>query len=199
MYTIKNLHQLVSSYMQKNRLFKACSLFLTLFFSSAPYLLNAEQRESSVLFSLINKRLSHMEDVALYKHERNIKIEDLDREQIVINSALEMATEKGLDSTSIEVFFRTQIEIAKSIQYKYFADWARKPTNIIAPDLQTDIRPSLTQLGNSIIIEIGDLLRDNKEIKPEQRSLFRASLTIAKVDLKDKDALFDSLLLIKTQ
>ena len=83
--------------MQKNCLFKVLSLFLTLFFSSTPYLLNAEQKESSALFSLINKRLSYMEDVALYKYEKNIKIEDLDREQIVINEALEEAAEKDLD------------------------------------------------------------------------------------------------------
>ena len=177
--------------MQKNCLFKVFSLFLTLFFSSTPYLVNAEQKESSALFSLINKRLSYMEDVALYKYEKNIKIEDLDREQIVINEALEEAAEKDLDRTSIENFFRTQIDIAKSIQRRYFADWVHKPTNTTAPDLQNDIRPSLTNLVK--------LLRDGEGIKSEQRGLFHASITIAKVHSKDKDELFDSLLLIKTQ
>lgn len=185
--------------MQKNCLFKVLSLFLTLFFSSTPYLVNAEQKESSALFSLINKRLSYMEDVALHKYEKNIKIEDLDREQIVINEALEEAAEKDLDRTSIENFFRTQIDIAKSIQRRYFADWDHKPTKTTAPDLQNDIRPSLTNLGHSIILELVKLLRDGEGIKSEQRGLFHASITIAKVHSKDKDELFDSLLLIKTQ
>ena len=185
--------------MQKKWLFKGCPLFLTLFFISTPHLANAEQTESSVLFSLINKRLSYMEDVALYKYEKNIKVEDLDREQIVINEALEEATDKDLDRSSIENFFRTQIDIAKLIQYRYFADWAQTPTNTTAPDLQNDIRPSLTNLGHSIILELVKLLRDKKGIKSEQRGLFHASITIAKVHSKDKDDLFDSLLLIKTQ
>ncbi len=69
----------------------------------------------------------------------------------------------------------------------------------VAPDLQKVIRPAITELGESIILELATLIDKSVRITPQQRIYFHNTITTPNISEKDKDRLFDSLLLIQTQ
>ena len=123
----------------------------------------AQTSDIEEFFLLIDERLSHMEDVALHKVENKIAIEDLEREQFVIESAVKSAAELGLFGPSVESFFETQISVAKAIQYRHLADWLSKPPQAAAPDLEV-IRPKLSDLGESIVRKLATLVENKLDI-----------------------------------
>jgi len=151
------------------------------------------------IFQLINERLSHMEDVALHKAQNNLPVEDLAREQTVIDNAVEAAAAQGLRGASIESFFTAQIEVAKAIQYRSLANWISEPANRTAPDLVTEIRPALTRLGDDIVQALANFLQSGNLIEEEQRNAFHNALTVPNINTADRDMLFNSLLLMRSQ
>ena len=155
--------------------------------------------QETEIFSLINERLSYMEDVALYKDQNNLPVEDLEREKIVIENAVAAATEIGLIGSSIESFFNVQIKVAKAIQYRSIANWISEPTNRKASDLVSDIRPALTSLGDDIVNGLLEYLVTRGPIQESQRGSFHLSISIQNVSTADKDLLFDSLLRVRPQ
>jgi len=155
--------------------------------------------DAEAVFNLINERLSFMEDVALYKKENRIPVEDVEREQVVIANAAQAAEIQGIEGDSISAFFAAQIEVAKAIQYRSLANWISEPTSERAPDLVTDIRPALTELGNQIVTALANNLRSQNPIQVQHRELFQRSINITNVSNTDKDLLFDSLLQIRMQ
>ncbi len=112
------------------------------------------------LNDLVNERLGHMQDVAAYKWVRQLPIEDLDREAVVIAEAKAAGLRYGIRSSATEAFFSEQIEAAKEIQRYWFARWARRGAPETAPDLVTSVRPQLLNLGNDIMASLGDPLAD---------------------------------------
>ncbi|MBM87113.1 MAG: chorismate mutase AroQ, gamma subclass [Gammaproteobacteria bacterium] len=149
------------------------------------------------IFHLINERLSYMEAVALYKSENKLPIDDFVREQIVIENATSMAADQGLLRDSVEPLFRAQIAVAKAIQYRSIADWISEPSTEQAPNLATEIRPILTELGDKIISALADFLKNGKVIQEKQRDSFHKIVTHKHINNADKDQLFNSLLLIR--
>ena len=149
-------------------------------------------------FLLIDERLSHMEHVALYKAENKIAVEDIVREQFVIESAVKSAAELGLFAPSVESFFETQISVAKAIQYRHLADWLSKPPQATAPDLEV-IRPKLSDLGESIVRKLATLVENNNPVLEQHSKLFYDSISTKNVSKRDKARLFDTLLLIEEQ
>jgi len=129
---------------------------LTLLLSTMVYMssLSAESTHTSApsvsLLQLINERLGYMEDVALFKAQRSLPIEDIQREKIVLTKATLSARKNGLDPTSTAAFFSAQIAVAKAIQFRYRADLLSRPTQKKPSDLQQEIRPALLRLGNQI-------------------------------------------------
>lgn len=151
------------------------------------------------IFQLINERLSHMEAVALYKSKNKIPVEDLIREQVVIENAVTAAAEQGLVNISIETFFKAQIAVSKAIQYRSIADWISEPATENIPDLVNEIRPTLTRLGDEIIVALAKFLDDDNIIQEEQRTSFHKAITVTNLSAADKDQLFNSLLLIRAK
>ena len=158
----------------------------------------AQTSDIEEFFLLIDERLSHMEDVALHKVENKIAIEDLEREQFVIESAVKSAAELGLFGLSVESFFETQISVAKAIQYRYHADWQSTPPQSTAPDLEV-IRPKLSDLGESIVRKLAILVENNNPVIEQHRELFYDTISTKNVSKRDKARLFDALLLIQKQ
>tara|TARA_B100000530_G_scaffold276828_1_gene189866 strand:+ start:749 stop:1321 length:573 start_codon:yes stop_codon:yes gene_type:complete len=158
----------------------------------------AQTSDIEEFFLLIDERLSHMEDVALHKVENKIAIEDLEREQFVIESAVKSATELGLFGLSVESFFETQISVAKAIQYRYHADWQSTPPQSTAPDLEV-IRLKLSDLGDSILSKLATLIRNNTPVIEQHSELFYDTISTKNVSKRDKARLFDALLLIQKQ
>ncbi|NKB35485.1 MAG: gamma subclass chorismate mutase AroQ [Pseudomonadales bacterium] len=165
-------------------------------FLSLASVVHAQETE---IFQLINERLAYMEDVALYKSQNQLPVEDLAREQVVVENAVAAAESIGLAGSSIESFFSTQIEVAKAIQYRSLADWISEPVNHSAPDLVTEIRPALTTLGDQIVATLANFLSDGNIIEENRRSLFHQIIDSEQVSAADKDQLFDSLLLVRMQ
>lgn len=159
----------------------------------------AAQPETITAFQLINERLKHMEDVAMYKSVNGLPVEDLPREKVVIENAVLAAESQGLIGDSIENFFITQINVAKAIQYRSWADWLSSPISKPIPDLPNQIRPKLTELGDEIVKELALLLSHEGRIGESLRASFQLHMSVNKISAAEVDLLFDSLLLVRSE
>ena len=159
----------------------------------------AAQPETITAFQLINERLKHMEDVAMYKSVNGLPVEDLPREEVVIENAVLAAESQGLIGDSIENFFITQINVAKAIQYRSLADWLSSPISKPIPDLPNQIRPKLTELGDEIVKELALLLSHEGRIGESLRESFQLHMSVNNVSAAEVDLLFNSLLLVRSE
>ena len=105
------------------------------------------------LLALIDERLSLMPEVARYKWNSGGAIEDLPREQALLQSVREQAVQRGLDADAVTQFFAAQIEASKVVQRELFAAWQGAGQGKFAQvvDLATQIRPRLDQLSPSLL------------------------------------------------
>ncbi|MCB0639868.1 MAG: gamma subclass chorismate mutase AroQ, partial [Lewinella sp.] len=113
----------------------------------------------TVLADLVNQRLSYMKDVAAYKWQHQLSIENQAREQVVIQSSVEQASVYGLDTASARSFFEAQIIAAKEIQQYWFDQWTTQGVDeqLTFRDLDTEIRPALLDMGDQILLTISEL------------------------------------------
>lgn len=156
-----------------------------------------EQDSAITLFSLINQRLQYMPDVALYKAQHQLAIENLKRESDVLKSAVASAKKQGLQAKSVRHFFQSQMDVAKAIQYRYRADLLSDPIEKLAPDLNKTIRPALIELGNEIIVEMGRHIKKYGKIDPDLQSLFNNLINHQYLTKRDKQLLFKGLTKIR--
>lgn len=119
---------------------------------------NKFQKERT-LFALIDKRLSLMKDVALYKWKNKIPIEDIKREKIVIKKAIIEGRVQGLCTDKVHKFFEIQITLAKTIQRKWHLKWSKekRPSLIKIVDLKKEIRPEIIRLGKMLIKSLKEI------------------------------------------
>ncbi|CDG11925.1 putative chorismate mutase precursor, partial [Serratia marcescens subsp. marcescens Db11] len=82
---------------------------------------------AAAIGELVNQRLSLMKDVAGYKAQQHLPIEDLAQEAKVLASAQAEAGRLGLEPASVRPFIAAQMDAAKAIQYRYRADWLASP------------------------------------------------------------------------
>ena len=159
----------------------------------------ASEPEAMHIFSLINERLGYMEQVALYKHQTHIPVEDLAREKFILDKSLLSASEQGLDPDSISEFFQSQMDAAKAIQYRYRADWLASPPKMTeVVDLKNDIRPKLVALGKEIITCISKYLKQEQNFSLGQQITFIDTVKVHNLSTADKEKLFRSLLGVKS-
>jgi chorismate mutase len=151
------------------------------------------------LFQDINKRLSYMEDVALYKANHHLLIEDVARETFVIEKAVQSAEKVGLNGNSIANFFQKQIGVAKAIQYRYRADLLNQSVVRKPRDLKMVIRPELIRLGKQINKDIYQYLNEGGKLTDKYWRLFEATLDTRYLSKADKRSLFNALTQIKLQ
>ena len=150
------------------------------------------------IFRLINERLEYMEMVALYKHQSHIPVEDLTREKFILEESLLSASEQGLDPDSVSVFFQSQIDAAKAIQYRYRADWLTSPPEHAETiDLTNEIRPRLTTLGKAIVASISGYLNTGQSFNSGQLTEFMDTVKVHNLSIIDKENIFRSLLQVK--
>lgn len=145
------------------------------------------------LFQAIDQRLAYMEDVALYKAQNRIPIEDIAREEAVLADAKNLAANHGLDPQSMERFFQAQIDAAKAIQYRYRAELLSRDLPEQAIDLQQDIRPALDRLGREIVDLFAAVIVRHWAIDEESRKLFMDTLQRRLLSTADKEALFRAM------
>ena len=105
------------------------------------------------LRALIDARLLLAPDVAQFKWNHHIPIEDLPREAQVIAALGHRASDLGVPQAWAEAFFRAQIEASKTAQNELFQGWdvfkhGQFPD---APDLATVTRPKLDKLTDQLL------------------------------------------------
>jgi chorismate mutase-like protein len=110
------------------------------------------------LRSLIDARLLLATDVAQFKWNHHLPVEDLPREAQVIASLGKRAEELGVPQPWAEAFFRAQIEASKTAQNELFQGWDvfRRGEFAGAPDLATVTRPKLDKLTDELLHAIAD-------------------------------------------
>jgi chorismate mutase len=145
------------------------------------------------LFLSIDERLGYMENVALYKAQNQIAIEDIERERIVLADATQQAVLHGINPDSIKRFFVAQINAAKAIQYRYRAELLGSAIPSPLIDLQIDIRPALDKLGLEIIELLAELLEQESVLSDDYREVFKGYLNSKFLSDSDKNSLFDAM------
>jgi chorismate mutase len=99
------------------------------------------------------ERIDLAREVALAKWDSGAAVEDLVREQQVIQAVVKAAPQRGLDESFVTNFFRGQIEANKTVQYVLLADWhrvGRAPVH--SPiNLGATVRPQLDALETEIL------------------------------------------------
>ena len=105
------------------------------------------------LRALIDARLLLAPDVAQFKWNRHLPIEDLPREAQVIAALGHQANDLGVPQAWAEAFFRAQIEASKTAQNELFQGWdvfkhGQFPE---APDLLAVTRPKLDRLTDQLL------------------------------------------------
>ena len=158
------------------------------------------------LFELIKHRLTFMEAVANYKWRHKLAIEDLRREQVVLDNAVKDAASFRLEPQSSRAFFATQILAAKEIQRGWFEHWQRTAGPATGLDLKSHIRPQLIRLGKQILRQLeltreelhrSGLHRPRQSLALEQQ--FLHVVDVEYLSEATKIELFRSLLKITTR
>ncbi|ROS05398.1 chorismate mutase [Sinobacterium caligoides] len=153
---------------------------------------------SSELFSLINARLSYMEDVAIYKSKRHRPVEDLERERITVDNSKRSAKRNELNPAYIEAFFKAQIDVAKAIRFRSRADMLTHPSSKFPRDLITDVRPCLIHLGDQITDKMRAYLDVHGSFESASFEEFNTAINVQYVTASDKQLLFRSLRKVKS-
>ncbi|MEY2936734.1 MAG: hypothetical protein RL033_7483 [Pseudomonadota bacterium] len=95
------------------------------------------------LSDLLARRLAFMPLVAGAKAKAGLAIEDLPREQQVLDATLQSARRRGLPEARVRDFFALQMTLAKAVQ--------RRKSEETTLDLAGQLRPALNELGERIL------------------------------------------------
>lgn len=115
---------------------------------------------------LVNERLAYMKDVAGYKAEQHLPIEDLTQEKKVLDQSLSEAESFGLNSETVKPFIVTQMNVAKAIQYRYRADWLSSPESNWKPQDLAEVRLKISSLNTELLKNISYDLKKNHNKAP---------------------------------
>jgi len=123
------------------------------------------QRENKIehLIRLLHDRLALASEIAKAKFNSGAKVNDPNREALVLAAAMKQATGFGVDAGEARKLFVAQIESSKIAQAAFIHMWAGQPKFDPIPDLVRDIRPKLDKLTTSILAAL-------KAAQPELRS-----------------------------
>ncbi|WP_114785168.1 gamma subclass chorismate mutase AroQ [Vibrio tetraodonis] len=159
-----------------------------------PVFAHAEESYKTV-FEKINQRMSFMQDVALYKINHHLAIEDVEREAVVVEKSKAASEKYGLDGDSTTEFTRSLISAAKAIQYRYRADILSQTADIHKKprDLKTEIRPALIKLSGELNAAISDYLKTGNKFTDDQYQTFATVINDPYLKDNDKKLIFKAL------
>lgn len=163
-------------------------LMAGLFFSAITMAMPAKNDEAG---SLINERLSYMKDVAGYKANNHLAIEDLPQEAKVLKSAVVQAEQLGLDGESVKPFIQAQMDVAKAIQYRYRADWLSVPLQDWQPEPLEQVRSKISVLSTAILSSVSSKLKTGSQFT--DKAAFMSEFNQEHLKNSDKELLWDSL------
>lgn len=140
----------------------------------------------------LNERMQVMKEVAVYKAQHHLPIEDLPREQQVMQSMLKNAEQAGLEPRSVEPFVHALMNASKAIQYRYRADWLSAPDNATPVRELADTRQQIQRLDSQLLNAIGQQLLAGG-FPNAGRAWLASQLTAANLSEGDKNSLLTSL------
>ena len=119
-------------------------------------LLMAANSSADELLDLVAQRLGYMKDVAAYKWQHDLPIENRKRENVVLASAVQTGLRFKLTKDSSRHFFEVQIYAAKEVQNYWYEQWRQDPKAVPTDrvDLDGEVRPALIVLGERISAEL---------------------------------------------
>lgn len=159
----------------------------------------ASATNTDTLFSLINARLSYMKDVAGSKAENHLAVEDLAQESKVLTDSLAQAEELGFDAESVKPFLIAQMDAAKAIQYRYFANWLSQPETTWIPLPLAIVRPRIASINTQLLTELKALLVEQKVFDHQEFTAFCKKINIDNLSSADQHKLFTALQIAKLQ
>lgn len=129
------------------------ALFVFLLFTSAPALGADKASALAELRAVIAERLAVMPDVARHKWNNELPVEDLEREEIVLERTIEKAVEAGVDDKLAGRFISHQMMASKQVQASLFVVWRAAGRGKFdgVPDLQQTLRPQIVSLTDRLI------------------------------------------------
>ncbi|ATM85352.1 chorismate mutase [Yersinia enterocolitica] len=146
---------------------------------------------------LINARLSYMKDVAGYKAQNHLPVEDVAQEEKVLDKALAEAASLGLDPVSIKPFMVAQINAAKAIQYRYRADWLSQPESDWQPKPLETVRTQIGELSSKTLKQIAEELKTCDKATFSDKNVFTNTIRQHHLQAADIDVIFTTFNLIK--
>lgn len=149
------------------------------------------------LVEKVNQRLGYMKDVAGYKAQNHLPVEDVVQESKVINSSLTEAEGLGLDPESVRPFIIAQMDAAKAMQYRYRADWLSVPEIDWQPQPLDAVRQKIAELSSEILQQLA-LLAVDGPIPANERDAFVFQLKQKNLSCADKVRLFDALIIVRS-
>ncbi len=138
------------------------------------------------LVDLLARRLALMPAVAAYKRQHGLPIEDLEREEVVLEQVLNAAHERGLERDSVRALFVAQIELAKAVQ--------RRTTGAEPMDLHAVLRPALSRLGPRILDALAACAPELPGLQLEQLDLL-----VPWLEPSERERLLEALRSVRAQ
>jgi chorismate mutase len=157
----------------------------------------AQAQQCGQTAPLINARLGYMKDIAGYKAENHLPVEDRIQEEKVLNNAMTEAESLGLSGESIKPFMVAQINAAKAIQYRYRADWLSQPEKDWQPKPLDKVRPHIGVLSTQILEQIAKELKTCERAEMGNKEKFLNILRQHNLKDADVEALFSTFNQIK--
>lgn len=121
--------------------------------ASAPCFSSDDTERVDVLLGAVRQRLDVAPEVARVKWNTKAPIEDLAREQQIVDGVAKASPDHALDPAAASAFFQAQIDASKVIQRSLHQQWtaANQPPFEKVPDLGKDIRPVLDRLTPALM------------------------------------------------
>ncbi len=118
-----------------------------------------QQLRVDKLLRLIQQRLLIAHDVARWKWNQKLPIEDRQREQQLLSKVRQQAKTYELEPEIVAAFFQAQIEAGKLIQKADFQKWQKQGIKSFSnvPDLNQKLRPSLDQLNTEFFSALTEM------------------------------------------
>jgi chorismate mutase len=131
------------------------------------------------------QRLLLSDKVAAAKFVTGRPVEDLPREQEVLESAVRLAVTCGADTELALIFFRDQIEASKLVQRGLIDLWETRPDlrPNEEPDLIAEVRPELDAINRAMVEQLARLF-DEESIADSPGMEIAASLDMASYEMK---------------
>lgn len=140
----------------------------------------------------LNERMQVMKAVAGYKALHHLPVEDLPREQVVLDHMLQNAQQAGLEPHSVEPFVHALMNASKAIQYRYRADWLSAPDKGFTVTDLAGTRQQIEQLDTRLLTAISQRLMTGT-FSQEDKAFLMSQLTAPNLSESDKTILFATL------